>query len=222
VDPPLERIASVLEEAQTVQYAATYNIIGWPRGSVARAEGVIDFGKRMSQSTIQNRDTTTELFAVGAEVFRRMTLEEQQQSGKTWVRVPDSDDDCPYESTGFAEEAASLRLLATPIGYAAEEHNGETLQHHVLLVKPRKDERRPGLETLWEHLRWLGTDRMTYEVWLSEDGQIRLMQQSYKVLRMEREVKGVSSVSRDFWRFGLDLDLQPPSPDEILDEPLPE
>jgi hypothetical protein len=63
---------------------------------------------------------------------------------------------------------------------------------------------------------------MTYEFWLSEDGQVRLMQQSYKVLRMEREVKGLSSVSRDFWRFGLDLDLQPPSPDEILDEPLPE
>jgi hypothetical protein len=217
-EPPLERIASLLETASTAQFAGTMRFPGtggWDMSMSIR--GCIDFDEQLIYTVMRVGEDAVELFQSGTEAFVRLDPELQEETGKIWGRSPEPDP-CPYGDWRITEQAAGIRHLGESFGHAVEVRNGETLHHHVIQVRPRRSEADPDLAILRDHLRWHGTDRQVFDVWLSEDGQIRIVKEQYGTYRYGRDK--AKDVTMAYWDFGTAVDLRPPAPEEILDDPL--
>jgi hypothetical protein len=156
----------------------------------------------------------------GPDILCRLTPEEQQRTGRAWRWENQAD---PGWESRRAETVAAIRHRAEPIAATVEEHDGERLRRFSLRIRPRADETDPLLAGLYQRARRHGIKKLTYDVWLTEDGRLRRTCERVTILRSQPRQDRIGSITETQWDFGIVVeDLVAPPPHEIIrPEPQP-
>ncbi|REF00129.1 hypothetical protein [Thermomonospora umbrina] len=211
---PSGHVADAVERVRT---ARVLNVLEPPSGLGALHEqGLWDFERRVGVTRMMTRSGPVDRLYAGPDVYRLLTPEEQDETGKIWRRETSDGERRDNWETERAETVASLRRLAEPVAVTVETADGERLHRVSLRIRTRPHTGDPLLDALHSYVRSRRIRRLGFEAWLTDDGELRQTREhSVHGARLRR---GWSS-SQYCWDFGLDVgELSPPAPDQILDE----
>ncbi|HEX2312571.1 MAG TPA: hypothetical protein VHJ17_02490 [Thermomonospora sp.] len=209
VDVPLGVIADAVE---TVRTARMLRVLRYASGSL-HEQGLWDFERHLGIMRTMTPDGPVDRLYTRTEVFRLLSPEEQDETGRVWRREPYREE---IPDPGRAGTVAALRRLAEPAGAAVETVHGERLHRFTLRVRTRPGTGDPLLDALHRRAHAARARRMAVEAWLTGDGALRQVRE-HAVLG--NRPRGRAEFDRYCWDFGVDVGaLAPPAPAQILDE----
>jgi hypothetical protein len=209
-DVPIQDIAALIEAATTARTSTTavYRT-DFGREFKQHESGVEDFVRHLS-STRRTQDGAEHL-RVGPDILHRLSEEERDKTGKAWRWEGEA---CPYWEGERAETAAALRLqVAEP--RAAKTVDGERLHRYAFRVETLRDHEDAAISRMYDHLRHHQTTRVLFEVWLTDDGDLRRTCERAKA-HQQVQAYTLQGWTTDYWDFGVTTEIAVPSPDQIL------
>jgi hypothetical protein len=112
--------------------------------------------------------------------------------------------------------AASLRLhVAEPRAATIETVDGERLHRYTFRVESPRDHEDAVIARMYDHLRHHQATQVSFEVWLSDNGDLRRTRGRAKVYEQAQGYT-LRAFTTDYWDFGVTTEISAPSPDQIL------
>jgi hypothetical protein len=210
----LDRIADAVEAVTSARLSSTTVYAGDRGNVVVQGEGYADYSQRLTFVHYQVDGKIFDELQAGPDILFLLSLQEQQETGKLWKWMAEapSNWDCAR-----AQTVATLRHRARPIASTVEELDGDEVYRHSLLIKPGRGERDPLLAGSHEHLQRRGVKRLTFDVWLSRDGQLRRTREHAIMFRTYARPGQIVSVTVDNRDFGIAVaGLTMPTPHQVL------
>jgi hypothetical protein len=173
-------------------------------------QGVVDFVNRLETYEMGLADGRIRLLRIGPDLYRELSDEERQETGRRWEWIGAE----PIWKLGRA-----MWGIAQPKVLAMEELNGEKLRRYTLLVRPRRRDKDPALAELRHALHRNGADRITFDVWLTQDDHVRRLRTHITRFRTMRGDGRVTSSTVEYSDFDIPVDFTPHHRPEIALRP---
>lgn len=214
-EAPLGHIADEVEAVTTARLSATVLMKRADlRNAVVAQEGFWDYGRALGFLRISTEGMVADHLHVGPDVLCRLSPEERLRTGSSWRWECSAD---PGWESRRSEIVAALRHRADPVAIAVEEGDGERVRRFSLRIRPRRNETDPLLAGLYQYTRRHGIKKLTYDVWLTEDGRLRRTREEVTILRSHARPGRIISITENQWDFGIIVeDLVVPPPHEII------
>jgi hypothetical protein len=209
----LGRIADEVEAVTTARLAMTLVVRGRSGDVAADLDGFTDYRRHLTFTRLLGSDPV-HLLQAGPDVLRRLSLEDQRETGKSWAWEEPA---CPKWESERAETVGSIRHRARILRSADERVDGEDVRRYTLLIRPRRRETDPLLAGVRDHFRLHGIKRLTYEVWLTRTGRLRRTREHAVMVRARRRLGSTISMTIDHRDFGIVVEeFVHPAPEDIL------
>jgi hypothetical protein len=216
-----------------VAFAATIEVPGLQEPIVMTGNGVEDASKRRAQLTFDMSSYgSMEVVSDDLTMYMRSNLLGTALGGKEWVKVDlkraGSSMGLDLGGSGQLGQSASdqLRMLRAVSGELSEEGRervvGTDTTHYSATVDLRRypdlmpeglrDVAREGVERLIE---LSGQSEIPVDVWIDDDQRVRRMSWEQSMRRGAVDVK--MHMTADYVRFGVPVDVDVPSDDEVFD-----
>jgi hypothetical protein len=205
-----------------VAFEATVTGSGGEKQSFT-ADGAFDFEKQIGRLSFSvGAGEKTELLYERDVVYARVP-EGTLPVGRPWLKIDletlgdvSGIDLAQLAQAGQATPAQYLRWLSAAKDVervGEEEVRGVQTTHYrgVIDVK-RLSEEQPALR---RSLDGLDLDEVPTEVWIDRDGLLRRMTQEYELSSAGE--KTLTSVTMELYDFGVEVDAEPPDPEEVFD-----
>jgi hypothetical protein len=216
----IDQIADALEAATTarVSYQAVVRVKG--RDIPVHGDGLVDLSRHIESCRLVVNGREVELLDVGCDTFRMLPANRQQATGKVWLWAKH----CPY-GLYWEQVYSAVRRIASCTGSGAESLSGEPVRRYSFLIKPvRKsasEEKDQPVAELYTHLRAHGSDRLTLDIWLAGDQTVCKVREHVTGLELALldGQTNVVAATREYWDYGVSVDLVAPPDDQVLGNP---
>lgn len=184
------------------------------------ADGPFDFEKQAGRLEFSFDGGEGELLYAGDVVYARLP-EGMLPIGESWVKVDletlgASVDFAQLAQAGSATPAQYLRVLsaAKDVELVGDEdvRGVPTTHYRGVIDVNRLIEEQPSLR---RSLEALDLDEVPTEVWIDRDGLLRRLTQEYELASAGE--KTLTSVTMELYDFGVEVDAEPPDPEEVFD-----
>ena len=210
-DAATERIAAVIEAITTARIATTYVLLHGGKEVEFGSHGFVDYVSHLWATSFQDG---TEYLLSDAGALRRLTDEEQRETGKAW-RLEGRG--CPYWLGEQNETAASLRLqVVEPIGFSIENTGGMQLHRYTFRIKPGRDHENAVIARMYEHLHYHKVAKVIYDIWLTDDGKLHATREQSIMARWAQNPGRCVKTTTTSWDFGVVAGITLPEATEIL------
>jgi hypothetical protein len=206
-----ERMAAAVEGITTARTATTYVLLHDGKEVEVESHGFVDY---VSHLRTTNFLDGTESLLSDAGLLRRLTDEEQRETGKTWRLQGQG---CPYWLGEQTETATSLRLqVVEPIESAVEDIDGVQLHRYTFRVKTGHGHENAVIAQMYEHLQYHKVAKVIHDIWLTDDGKLHTTREQSIMARWARNPGQCVKTTTTNWDFGVVTGITPPEATEIL------
>lgn len=221
----IDQIAAALEAVTTARVSDRATVMVKGTETQAHGDGLIDFSRNIESHHLAVDGRQIEHFEVGGDTYHRLSADRQQATGKVWLW----ERGCPYGQY-WIQLLAAVRHIASCTSSGADVLAGEPVHRYSFSVKPRRKsflikllgrEKDPSLAKFRAHLLAHGSDRLTLDVWLGEDQAVRKVSEHRTALKLAL-LDGRTNVveeTREYWDFGVRVDLAAPPAELVLGHP---
>ena len=233
--------ATKYEEAGSSRVSMSATTTGVPGGPFTfTAEGEFDRERgRMTMDMSELGEATGGAFAGELEMILDdlvmymkfpEAITEQLPGGKSWVRIDlreagkefgiDLEELLQVQQGDPSQSLQYLRGASDDFEEVGEEevrgvettHYRGTIDLHKAVEQLPQDAR----ESFERAIDLIGTDELPLDVWIDDDGMARRMKYEQPLPSAGGE-KGAMELTMEFFDFGVDVDVEPPPSDEVID-----
>jgi hypothetical protein len=210
-DAATERMAAAVEAITTARAATTYVLLQGGKEVEFGSHGLVDYVDGLRATSFQDG---AEYVLSDAGALRRLTDEEQRETGKTWRFEGHG---CPYWLGERTETATSLRLqVAEPVESAVESIDGLQLNRYTFRVRTSRGHENAVIARMYEHLHYHQIAKVTYDIWLTGDGELHATREEAIKARWAQNPGSCVKTTTTNWDFGVVTEIAPPEETEIL------
>jgi hypothetical protein len=233
--------ATKYEEAGSSRVSMSATMTGVPGGPFTfRGEGEFDRERgRMTMDMSELGEATGGAFAGELEMILDdlvmymkfpEAITEQLPGGKSWVRIDlreagkelgiDLEELMQVQQSDPSQSLQYLRGASDDFKEVGEEevrgvettHYRGTIDLHKAVEQLPEDSR----ESFERAIDLIGTDDLPLDVWIDDDGMARRMKYEQPLPSAGGE-EGAMELTMEFFDFGVDVDVEPPPADEVID-----
>ena len=206
-----ERIAAALEAITTARTTTTYVLLHGGKEVEYESHGFVDYASHLRTAGFRDG---TEYLLFNAGALRRLTDEEQRETGKVW-RLEGHE--CPYWPDEQTQMATALRLqVVEPIESAIENLDDTRLHRYTFRVKPGRGHQNSAITRMYEHLNYHKVAKVVQDIWLTDDGKLHSTREQLIMARWAQNSGTCVKATTTSWSFGVVTWITPPEETEIL------